>query len=250
MSIKSSIIILAAGKGTRMDSQIPKVLHPIDSNNSLLTKLLESVSQIAAEEIYIVVGYKKELVIQHIKEWLSQKDNSLNIKFVEQLEQKGTGHAVQSVAPYIQNKTNQVLLLLGDVPNITVDTINTIFSKLNSNDAIVASVYLDNPYGYGRIIRGSTKQLSKIIEEKDATQEIKMLKEVNTGIMAFKGEVLWKHLQEINCNNNQGEFYITEIIKILSKKNYHIVAHPFDNHWEFLGINSQNQLRKLQETKI
>jgi bifunctional UDP-N-acetylglucosamine pyrophosphorylase/glucosamine-1-phosphate N-acetyltransferase len=196
-------IILAAGKGTRMNSTKPKVLQVL-SDKTLLEHVLMQ-AQALCSQVFVVVGLGSEQVCQALD------DDSIN--WVEQSEQLGTGHAVQQATPYI-NDDSISLVLYGDVPLIRQSTLKDLITQAQKSGVALLSVMLDNPAGYGRIIR-KDNQIQAIVEQKDANTEQLMICEVNTGIMVLDSGLLKAYLGNLNANNAQGEFYLTDIKRFL-----------------------------------
>ena len=235
MDIKA--VILAAGKGTRMKSQdTPKVLHEI-MGKSLLGYVLDNVKNIASEE-FVIVGHKCEKVEQFVK------DNYVNAKTVLQSPQLGTGHAVSMACPYLENFDGFVLILCGDTPLIKEETLKDFieFHKNKGSDLTVMSTIFDNPTNYGRIIREDDNSLKCIVEEKDATAEQKAVKEVNAGIYCLNWGKIKGAFSQLQTNNAQGEYYLTDIISWGKAQNLSVNAYILENSDEIYGINSRSNL--------
>ena len=199
-------VVLAAGKGTRMKSDIPKVLHKI-LNKPLLGYVLDNVKNIT-DEAFVIVGHKAQAVTDYIK------DNYPRAKTVLQTPQLGTGHAVSMVCPYLENYSGLILILCGDTPLITEETLKKFIEYHNSlnSDLTVMSAIFDNPANYGRIIRENDNSLKCIVEEKDATDEEKAVKEINAGIYCLNWDKIKPAFSQLKSNNAQGEYYLTDII--------------------------------------
>ncbi len=228
-------IILAAGKGTRMNSTKPKVLQ-ILSNNTLLEHVLSQVKTLC-NKIHIAYGFKGKQV--------QQKINNPNINWVKQIKQLGTGHAVAQVMPYIEDNSIS-LILYGDVPLIKKSTLSDLINKTQQGVGIaLLSVILDNPTGYGRIIRNN-KHIQAIVEQKDASNLQLNINEVNTGIMAINSRLLKQYLNEINLRNTQGELYLTDIIACAVADEKTISSIISKNKFEVLGVNDKVQLAELE----
>ena len=239
MDIKS--IILAAGKGTRMKSNTPKVLHEI-YGKSLLGYVLDSVKNITNEN-FVVVGHHAEEVERFVK------NNYSNAKTVLQSPQLGTGHAVSMACPYLENYDGLVLILCGDTPLIKEDTLRNFVEYHNSvkSDLTVMSTLFENPTNYGRIIRETDNTLKCIVEEKDATTEQKAIKEVNAGIYCIDWGKIKSAFSQLTSNNAQGEYYLTDIIEWGKKNNLNVNAYILEDNKEIYGINSRANL--AQATK-
>ena len=234
MGIKS--VILAAGKGTRMKSNTPKVLHEI-YGKTLLGYVLDSVKNITNEN-FVIVGHYAEDVEKYIEE------NYKNAKTVLQSPQLGTGHAVSMVCPFLENYNGQVLILCGDTPLITEETLKKFVEYHNStnSDLTVMSTLFDDPTNYGRILREADNTLKCIVEEKDATPEQKAVKEVNAGIYCLNWSKIKAAFSQLTSNNAQGEYYLTDIIEWGKKNNLNVNAFILDDNKEIYGINSRQNL--------
>ena len=240
MEIKS--VILAAGKGTRMKSDTPKVLHKI-FEKTLLGYVLDNVKNITTEN-FVIVGHHAEEVSEFVNK------NYNNAKTVLQSPQLGTGHAVSMVCPYLENYKGQVLILCGDTPLIKEETLKAFIEYHNSknSDLTVMSTIFENPTNYGRIIREADNSLKYIVEEKDATPNEKEVKEVNAGIYCLNWRKIKPAFSQLTSNNAQGEYYLTDIIAWGKKNNLNVNAFILENSDEIYGINSRKNL--AEATKI
>ena len=234
--MKIKTIILAAGKGTRMRSNIPKILHRI-ANRPLLQHVYDMSSQLENNSIKIVYGHGAELVRETLKD--------LDADWIEQEQQLGTGHAVQQVSDQLQD-ADTVLILYGDVPLLKLSTVKSLISNVNQQSLALLTVNLENPTGYGRIVRNAAGKVTKIVEDKDATQSEKMINEVNTGIMAVQGDKLKKWLGKLSNNNAQGEYYLTDIIEMAVADQVTIITNQPETVDEVLGVNDRIQLSHLE----
>ena len=234
MSIKT--IILAAGQGTRMRSKLPKVLHQI-ANRPLLQHVYDTSLQIADNHIYVIYGHGGETV----KERLSH----VNAVWIEQKQQLGTGHAVQQAIHHV-NDTDTVLILYGDVPLLQVTTLQTLLADVSDTSLALLTVILDDPTGYGRIVRDSHNKVSKIVEQKDASPEQLAINEGNTGILACKGYHLKNWLSRLSNHNAQNEYYLTDIIEMAVNDGLAVKTTQTQNQDEVLGVNNRNQLAHLE----
>lgn len=234
-------VILAAGRGKRMQSDLPKVLHVLGSR-PLLWHVLDQVKSAGIPSATVVVSYKKELVIDSVNAWV-RANPGLSINFADQGEPKGTGHALLSAESAVPAGKN-VAVCLGDVPGIQAKTLSGIYNDFKSTSpaALVVSMKLPDPKGYGRIVRSADNTIRAITEEKDATDEIRKIDEVNTGIFFLNGAHLWPALKKIQPQNAQGEYYLTDIIGILLGDGKKVSAYLHPNAHEFLGVNSQEDL--------
>lgn len=242
-------IILAAGKGTRMKSDMPKVLHTI-FEKTLLGYVIDAVNNTGiADENFVIVGHQAERVEEYINK------NYDNAKCVLQSPQLGTGHAVSMALPYLKDFDGEVIILCGDTPLITSETIKE-FVEVHRNlksDITVMSAIFENPTNYGRIIRNSNNTLNSIVEEKDATLEQKAVKEINAGIYCLNWAKIKPAFSQLKTNNAQGEYYLTDIIKWGNEQNLSVNAYTLKDNEEIYGINSKANLAeatKLLNRKI
>ena len=224
-------IILAAGKGTRMKSDLPKVLHKV-AGISMLEHVFRSVNAINPEKTVTVIGHKAELVEQVLA---GQTD------FVRQTEQLGTGHAVMMAEPVLENLTGQTLVIAGDTPLITGESLKNLidFHINHKNVATILTAEADNPFGYGRIVRNQHDEVLKIVEQKDASDFEQQIKEINTGTYVFDNARLFEALKNINTNNAQGEYYITDVIGIFRENGEKVGAYTLKDFDESLGVNDR-----------
>ncbi len=231
-------VILAAGKGTRMKSETPKVLHTI-FDKTLVGYVIEAVNGTGlADENFVIVGHQAERVEEYIKE------NYKNARTVLQSPQLGTGHAVSMVLPYLQDFDGEVVILCGDTPLITAETLKEFveYHKENKSDLTVMSAIFDNPTNYGRIIRNTNGHVEGIVEEKDATPEQKGVNEINAGIYCLDWKKVKPAFSELKTNNAQGEYYLTDIIKWGNEQGLSVNAYTLKNNEEIYGINSKANL--------
>ena len=242
-------IILAAGKGTRMKSDMPKVLHTI-FDKTLVGYVIDAVNNTGlADENFVIVGHQAERVEEYINK------NYDNAKCVLQSPQLGTGHAVSMALPYLKDFDGEVIILCGDTPLITSETIKEFveYHRKNKSDLTVMSAIFENPTNYGRIIRNQDSSLNSIVEEKDATPEQKAVKEINAGIYCINWAKIKPAFNELTSNNAQGEYYLTDIIKWGNEKNLSVNAYTLKNNEEIFGINSKTHLAeatKMLNNKI
>lgn len=236
-------IILAAGKGTRMKSDMPKVLHTI-FDKTLVGYVIEAVNNTGlADENYVIVGHQAERVEEYINA------NYKNAKCVLQSPQLGTGHAVSMAMPYLNDFDGEVVILCGDTPLITSETIKEFveYHREIKSDLTVMSAIFENPTNYGRIIRNQDGSLNSIVEEKDATLEQKAVKEINAGIYCINWSKIKPAFNELTSNNAQGEYYLTDIIKWGNEKNLSVNAYTLKNNEEIFGINSKAHLAEASK---
>ena len=231
-----NIVILAAGKGTRMHSDRPKVLHSL-AGRPLLQHVLDTATRLAPGKICVVYGHGGEAVPQAMAQYKAD--------FVLQEPQLGTGHAVQQAMPNLVHG-GQTMVLYGDVPLIQHTTLR---QMLATPDALtLLTVHLDNPTGYGRIVRDKAGKVSCIVEEKDATPEQRTLREVNTGILAAPAHLLRNWLAKLQNNNSQSEYYLTDIVAMAVEQGVSVHTVHAAHTWEVQGINSKMQLAELERT--
>ena len=240
MKNKLSIIILAAGKGTRMNSDLPKVLHKV-KNKSMIEHVIYQSENLNPDKSIVVVGYKHELVREHLKR--------MNLTFAMQEVQKGTAHAVMQCYDLLKDFNGCTLILSGDVPLIKSKTLKDLYEihMTNNSKATVLSAKVKNPFGYGRIIRCDKDNFKAIIEEKDATDNQKFINEINAGIYIFDNQILFKNINKIKNDNNQSEYYLPDILEIMIKQNLKIMVHQIEDENQIKGANTENQLLELEK---
>ncbi|MDH4199891.1 MAG: NTP transferase domain-containing protein [Spirochaetia bacterium] len=240
-------LILAAGKGTRMNSDLPKVLHRL-ANKPMIEYVLESSLRAGIENITVVVGHAREMVEKTVMLW-NKENSSVAVEFQFQEQQNGTGHAVLCAREKIQNIGDYLIVLLGDVPLIKPETIEKAYASLTQNrgDMLVITTSLENPHGYGRIIRDDQKNICCIREEKEASLAEKSIKEINTGVFLFKNTALWSFIDELNAHNAQNEYYLTDLVEIMKAQNQKVLTYECSDSIQFQGINSPDQLASLEK---
>lgn len=235
---KVKSIILAAGKGTRMKSEKPKVLHTI-FDKTLLGFVLDAVNNTGyVDENYVIVGHEAETVEAFVK---SNYDNTTCILQAPQL---GTGDAVGKALPYLNGFKGSVIVLCGDTPIITSETLKKFIENHENGkaDLTVMTAIFDNPTNYGRIIRNEQNKFIAIVEEKDTTVSQKQVKEVNAGIYCINWETISEAFLNLKNNNAQGEYYLTDIVKWAVERNLNVQSFILENNEEMFGINSKSQL--------
>src|SRR5690606_9396916 len=230
------ILVLAAGKGTRMCSDLPKVLHPI-GGRPLVQHVVDTARQVGGDRIMVIVGHGAELVEQRMA--------AGDVSFVLQAQQLGTGHAVLQALPQLRDEAT-VLILYGDVPLTRAETLHKLIAQENDQQMVSLTVNLPDPTGYGRIVRDASGAVTAIVEHKDANSEQHRITEINTGIMAVKAKHLQQWLPQLNNNNAQGEYYLTDIIALARKSGVSIQVEQPEAIEEVEGINNRQQQAALE----
>ena len=232
MSLKT--LILAAGKGTRMKSELPKVLHKV-CGVPMVQKIVNTCSKIGSIENILILGHKKEEVLKVLPD----------VQYVVQEEQLGTGHAVIQAKEKLKDFDGTVMILCGDTPLLREETLKNLYNyhkETGATTTILTSIY-ENPFGYGRIVKENGKVVG-IVEEKEATKEIKAIKEVNAGVYCFNSKELLIALEKIDNKNEKGEYYLTDVISINVKSGKKVEAFLLEDNNEILGINSKVELEQ------
>ena len=232
-----STIIMAAGKGTRMKSNKSKLVHKI-YDKELVKRVADLAKSVGSDQVVTVVGHLKEQVEEVLGD---------DVEYAYQEELLGTGHAVMQASKYLEGKKGKVVILYGDVPLIRKETLENLIIKSfkNKEYATLLTAIYDNPTGYGRIIRDEGGNIKAIVEEKDANMYEKEIKEINSGIYCFDIEELLSALKDIKPNNAQGEYYLTDVIKIMNDKGLKTGAVIVEDNTEILGVNDRAQLELL-----
>jgi UDP-N-acetylglucosamine diphosphorylase/glucosamine-1-phosphate N-acetyltransferase len=233
------ICILAAGKGSRMNSELPKVLHEIN-NKPILHFVLETSESLNPKEIILIVGFKKDMVIKSV--------NKFNVSFAYQEQQKGTAHAIMQCEENLIDKSGQTLVLSGDVPFISNNTLKNLIEIHNKNESLgsILSANIEDPSGYGRIVRDNDKFV-KIVEHKDANEKELQIHEINSGIYLFDTKTLVEKINLIKDSNKQNEYYLTDIFEFIDKDK--ISTYNTQQTDEINGINTIKQLDELSKNK-
>ena len=234
-----AVVILAAGKGTRMNSDLPKVMHKM-GGKPMVEYVIQTAGRLKAKRIILVVGHK----------WEQTKDliDRYKVEFVIQEEQLGTGHAVMQTQKLLSDFNGDVLILYGDVPLLTAETLNKLLEEHRKKKAaatILTSI-LDDPSHYGRIIRDKRGMVQEIVEVKDASADQIKVKEINTGIICFDRLALFSALKHIKNDNQQREYYLTDAIKIIREQNLPVGGLVTADPVETLGINSPEELDRME----
>lgn len=235
--MKRKAIVLAAGQGKRMKSEHSKVMHTI-LNEPMLGHVIRELEAVNTDLIEVIVGHQKEEIINHFKN---------RIHTAVQEPQLGTGHALMC-SLQLSDEEGLVLITYGDVPCVSKETFEAVFKQAQAVDALILTTILDNPSSYGRIVRDVNKQITGIVEAKDASEEEKKIREINTGIICFDQKKLFKHLKELKNQNAQNEYYLTDMIKIFHDYGYKIEGMIVEDANEVMGVNDRVQL--AQATKV
>ncbi len=237
-----AVVVLAAGEGTRMKSEVPKVLHRV-CGKPMISWVLESVGGLNPRDIYVVVGHKSQTVKENIK--------ADKVSFVDQKKQLGSGHALMQVEKKLAGWHGSVLVLCADTPLIKTETLLTLlnFHRREDNSVTVLSVTNENPHGYGRVIRSPLGQVEKIVEEKDASPDVRRIKEINSGIYCFESPLIWSVLKKIKPENIKKEYYLTDAIDILNNQGKKTGAYSICDTGEVMGVNSRVELANAEATK-
>lgn len=229
------IVILAAGQGTRMRSALPKVLHPV-AGKSMLGHVIDTARALQPKSIQVVIGHGAEQVRQRL--------TGDDLAFVVQAEQLGTGHAVAQALPNLS--AERVLILYGDVPLIEADTLQRLLQKVGPEQLALLTVKLDDPTGYGRIVRDARGEVQAIVEHKDASDEQKAIREGNTGILAVPGSRIGEWLGRLSNSNAQGEYYLTDVIAMAVADGLRVATEQPLDAMEVQGANDRIQLAELE----
>jgi bifunctional UDP-N-acetylglucosamine pyrophosphorylase/glucosamine-1-phosphate N-acetyltransferase len=241
--LSTSIVILAAGQGTRMKSALPKVLQPL-AGRPLLAHVLDCAHAVGADDVCVVYGHGGE----DVQEAFAGAD----IRWALQAEQLGTGHAVQQAMPDTPDD-NRVVVLFGDVPLLTPATVRMLLDRCEEDEVGLLTVLLDDPYGYGRIIRDGD-DVTAVVEERDATEDQQKIREINTGVACYPARQLKSWLGALNNDNSQGEYYLTDVAALAVADGVRVRGIATDAQEEVMGINDRKQLaeaeRALQRRKV
>ncbi|MDJ0800910.1 MAG: bifunctional UDP-N-acetylglucosamine diphosphorylase/glucosamine-1-phosphate N-acetyltransferase GlmU [Calothrix sp. MO_167.B12] len=231
------VAILAAGRGTRMKSNMPKVLHTL-GGKSLLERVIDSVKPLSPSRHMVIVGYEAQSV-------QAAMESIPGLEFVEQTEQLGTGHAIQQLLPHLQGYQGDVLVLNGDVPLLTSQTLLKLLQthQSNQNAATILTAQLSNPTGYGRVFCNSENVVQQIVEDKDCTAVQKQNRRINAGVYCFRWQDLAKILPDLQANNAQKEYYLTDAVTQVTP----VMAVDVEDYQEILGINNRMQLAGAYE---
>ncbi len=233
-------VILAAGQGKRMKSDLPKVLHPLNGR-PMVHYVIDAAQEVHSERVILIIGHKRELV--------KEATQNRGVEFAVQAEQLGTGHAVLQTLPLLKDFSGDILVLSGDVPLLRSRSLKLLIDLHREKRplATLLTAEMDDPSGYGRIVRDESGFVKQIVEEKDASDEIRAIKEINVGIYLFRAKELFAALPLIKNDNNQGEYYLPDVLKIYVERGEKIAAIPTPNVEETHGINNLEQLRRAEK---
>ena len=235
----TAAIVLAAGQGTRMNSDIAKVLHRM-AGRALLRHVLDAVSDLGVERTLVVIGHQRDRVREAFR--------GAKVEWVEQAEQCGTGHAVMMAEPALEGFRGTLLVVCGDTPLLTAATLHELLTTHAASGAAVTvlSMRVPEPKGYGRIVRGAGDTVRAIVEEADATPEERSIDEVNSGVYAFDWPRLAAVLSRLSAHNAQGEYYLTDAVDALRRQGHATAVRCARDHRELLGINTPQQLAEAE----
>ncbi|MAV89358.1 MAG: UDP-N-acetylglucosamine pyrophosphorylase [Candidatus Marinimicrobia bacterium] len=237
---KLSVVIMAAGRGTRMKSELPKVLHHL-SGETLLNHVITTAEKLTPENIITVVGHEAQMVQDSV--------NKSDILFSIQKDQKGTGHAVMQTQNHLENFDGNTLVLSGDVPLISKNTLHSLILKHESNnyDATMLTAEINDPSGYGRVIRDNKNNLKRVCEHKDCNEKELKINEINSGIYVFKNKLLFDLLPKLDNDNAQSEYYLPDILTLIVNLNGNVGLKRTNDFTEIQGINTFKQLSELEK---
>lgn len=232
-------VVLAAGQGKRMRSDLPKVLHVV-AGRSMLAHVLDRLDELGVRETVVVVGFGRERVIELCEE--------RHVRWVVQEPQLGTGHAFRQAVPALGAFRGTVLVLCGDTPLLTTRTLSALLDthRRREASATVLSAELEDPSGYGRVIRTATGDIERIVEEKDASPAERSVREINTAIYALEYPEITQVLGEISAENRQGEYYLTDVVSLLRARRRRVAVLLADDPREVVGVNTLDQLAEVE----
>lgn len=239
VSSELSVIILAAGKGTRMKSDLAKVLHPA-LGRPMIEWVIDQAQEAGSRRTVVVVGHQRESVIEAVQ--------GRGVEFAIQAEQHGTGHAVQMCAPAFLNVAGDVLVLSGDVPLLRGETLQNLITshRQAGRKATVLTAMFEDPTGYGRVLRDATGAVKRIVEHKDASEAERAVQEINSGIYVFDISLLFKYIHQLDSNNSQGELYLTDVVRFMVEDGHPVGAVIAGDPNEINGVNTVEQLAEVE----
>lgn len=238
--MKLAILVLAAGKGTRMQSDLPKVLHPL-LGKPLVGWVLDACRELNPDRLLTIVGHRADLVKAEVGPVYSE------VEFVLQPEMKGTGHAVMMAEPALQEFTGDIVVTCGDAPLMTAQTLRDLVAKRRATGAAASMLIgkLENPGSYGRVLCEENGTVHQIIEAKDASDEVRSLSTVNAGTYCFQAEALWEQLARVGNDNKSGEYYLTDVVGLLTAAGRGVTG-IFIGEREMTGVNTREELAELE----
>ena len=238
-----SIVIMAAGKGTRMESDIPKVLHKL-LNKTLLNHVIDASLELNPKKIVVVIGHEAQM----IKDSVESKEVSYSL----QTEQRGTGHAIMQTKEHLESFEGNTLILSGDVPLIKKSTLLSLIERQKNGgyDACMLTAKINNPEGYGRVIRDENNNLKRVCEHKDCEPDQLLINEINSGIYIFNNKILFQLLPKLQNNNSQSEYYLPDVLTMIVNSNGNIGLEKSNNFIEIQGVNTMKQLLSLEKNHL
>ena len=227
-------LILAAGMGTRMKSSLPKVLHKVNGI-PMIEQVIRLCREAGCSDLAAITGFQGDVVRETVGDGIS---------YIEQKEQLGTGHAVMQAAEYLKNRSGYVLIICGDTPLLRAETIRRLIEECPEKKAAAAvlTAIMDDPFGYGRVLRDEAGHMTRIVEQKDGTPDELAVREINTGTYCFEISALLSALPKLNCQNAQGEYYLTDVFEILIREGHVVLPITSPDADETMGVNSRAQL--------
>ncbi len=237
------ILVLAAGLGTRMKSRQAKVLHQL-GGRPLIVHVCRAAASLKPRTIYVVIGYQAD----EVRSAVESEFGNAQVKFVNQLEQHGTGDAVTAAKDAFAGADSTILILSGDVPMVRAETLRKLIQQhvVDNARCTMLTVRLENPTGYGRVVRDDTGRFSKIVEQKDATEDERQIREVNAGIYCFESQKLFAALERVKPVNQQGEYYLTDVPRILRKEGQEVGIYQHHDAREVSGVNTRAELAEFE----
>jgi len=241
-SRRAVAVVLAAGQGVRMKSDLPKVLHPL-CGRPMLAFVLDALARAGISDIVVVVGYRAEEVRVRFADW------EVSLRWVEQTEQRGTGHAVMVAESALADFDGDVVVVCGDNPFLSGDTVAGALERHRAGGAActVVTAELSNPTGYGRIVRAADGSVERIVEERDASTEEKKIHEINSGNYVFDARKLFEALRRVTPDNDQEEYLLTDVVGVLRAEEQKVLSHQAPDAAETRGINSRDQLVEAEQ---
>ena len=234
-----AVVILAAGQGKRMNSDLPKVLHAI-GGRPMIRHVIDSVKRLAPGRVVVVTGYQADRVEEACRD--------AGVEFARQHEQLGTGHAVMQTEPLLRGWSGCVLVLNGDVPGLRAETVDAFidYHRRAGAAATVLTAEVDDPAGYGRIVRGAGGGLERIAEQKDASPAERAIREINSGLFCFEADELYSALARVTRRNAQNEYYLTDVVGLLHAEGRPVAAWRVDDAREVAGVNNPEELEAVR----